>query len=89
LIGDVGYNSFMTINIHAVYENGVLKLAEPLPLPEHQAVRLQIQPEEPLMTIPTVAEMEQLLDELATTEACDLRNVPDVLTREDFYGDRV
>jgi predicted DNA-binding antitoxin AbrB/MazE fold protein len=32
----------MTITVEAVYENGVLKLAEPLPLNERERVRLTI-----------------------------------------------
>ena len=32
----------MPITIDAVYENGVLKPAKPLPLPEHEKVRVTI-----------------------------------------------
>jgi predicted DNA-binding antitoxin AbrB/MazE fold protein len=35
----------MTITIDAVYEDGVLKPAEPLPLAEHEKVRVIVQPE--------------------------------------------
>lgn len=35
----------MTITIEAVYENGVLKLEQSLPLREHQKVRVTIQPD--------------------------------------------
>jgi predicted DNA-binding antitoxin AbrB/MazE fold protein len=34
----------MSITIDAVYENGVLKPAEPLALKEHERVRVTIQP---------------------------------------------
>jgi predicted DNA-binding antitoxin AbrB/MazE fold protein len=34
----------MAITVEAVYENGVLKLDQPLPLPEHQKVRVTIEP---------------------------------------------
>jgi predicted DNA-binding antitoxin AbrB/MazE fold protein len=34
----------MAITIEAVYENGVLKPAQPLPLPEHEKVLVTIQP---------------------------------------------
>jgi predicted DNA-binding antitoxin AbrB/MazE fold protein len=34
----------MPITVEAVYENGVLKLTEPLPLQEHEKVRVTIQP---------------------------------------------
>ncbi len=33
----------MTITIEAVYENGVLKPVQPLPLKEHEQVRVTIQ----------------------------------------------
>ena len=35
----------MTMTIEAVYENGVLKPSEPLPLKEHQKVQVTIVPE--------------------------------------------
>jgi predicted DNA-binding antitoxin AbrB/MazE fold protein len=34
----------MPITVEAVYENGVLKPTEPLPLKEHEKVRLSIHP---------------------------------------------
>jgi predicted DNA-binding antitoxin AbrB/MazE fold protein len=34
----------MTITVEATYEKGVLKLAQPLPLKEHQRVQVTIQP---------------------------------------------
>ena len=34
----------MTLTVEAVYENGVLKPAAPLPLQEHQHVRVTIEP---------------------------------------------
>ena len=33
----------MTLTVEATYENGVLKLAEPLPLKEHERVRVTVQ----------------------------------------------
>ena len=33
----------MAITVEAVYENGMLKLAQPLPLREHEKVRVTIQ----------------------------------------------
>lgn len=33
----------MTITVEAIYENGVLKPAEPLPLREHEKVRVSVQ----------------------------------------------
>jgi predicted DNA-binding antitoxin AbrB/MazE fold protein len=33
----------MTITVNAVYENGTLKLASPVPLKEHQQVRVTIE----------------------------------------------
>ena len=35
----------MTLTVEATYENGVLKPAQPLPLKEHEKVRLTIEPE--------------------------------------------
>ncbi len=35
----------MAITVEAVYENGVLKPAQPLPLQEHQRVTIQVQTE--------------------------------------------
>jgi predicted DNA-binding antitoxin AbrB/MazE fold protein len=34
----------MAITVEAVYENGVLKPTQPLPLKEHQRVQITIQP---------------------------------------------
>ncbi len=34
----------MTITVEAVYENGTLKLKEPLPLKEHEAVLVTVEP---------------------------------------------
>ena len=34
----------MTITVEATYENGVLKPAEPLPLQEHEQVRVTVHP---------------------------------------------
>jgi predicted DNA-binding antitoxin AbrB/MazE fold protein len=34
----------MAIVVEATYENGVLKPAEPLPLKEHEQVRITVQP---------------------------------------------
>ena len=33
----------MTVTVEAIYENGVLKPAQPLPLTEHERVRVTIQ----------------------------------------------
>jgi predicted DNA-binding antitoxin AbrB/MazE fold protein len=34
----------MTLTIEAIYENGVLKPCEPLPLQEHEKVTITVQP---------------------------------------------
>lgn len=34
----------MAITVEAVYENGTLKLKEPLPLKEHETVRITVEP---------------------------------------------
>lgn len=36
----------MTLTVEATYENGVLKLAQPVPLKEHEKVRVMIEPAE-------------------------------------------
>jgi predicted DNA-binding antitoxin AbrB/MazE fold protein len=35
----------MTITIEAIYENGVLRPSQPLPLREHERIRVTIEPE--------------------------------------------
>jgi predicted DNA-binding antitoxin AbrB/MazE fold protein len=47
----------MTLKVEATYENGILKLAEPLPFREHQKVELTVQPVIQ-STAPTLAEAE-------------------------------
>jgi len=37
----------MTLTVEAVYENGVLKPAQPLPLQEHERVRVTVEPARP------------------------------------------
>jgi predicted DNA-binding antitoxin AbrB/MazE fold protein len=37
----------MALTFEAVYENGVLKPAEPLPLKEHEKVRVTVEPARP------------------------------------------
>ena len=34
----------MALTVEAIYENGVLKPTQPLPLTEHQRVRITVQP---------------------------------------------
>lgn len=46
--------------ITAIYENGVLRPLSPLPLQEHQTVRIQVLPED------SVAELERITQSLAT-----------------------
>jgi predicted DNA-binding antitoxin AbrB/MazE fold protein len=36
--------SAMSLTVEAIYENGVLKVAQPLPLQEHEKVQITIQP---------------------------------------------
>jgi predicted DNA-binding antitoxin AbrB/MazE fold protein len=43
-LGLVTGDHAMTLTVDAVYENGVLKPAKPLPLSEHERVTLTIQP---------------------------------------------
>ena len=37
----------MAITVEAVYENGVLKPAQPLPLEEHEKVRITVEQQQP------------------------------------------
>ncbi len=37
----------MSLTIEAIYENGVLKPSEPLPLKEHEKVRVTVEPARP------------------------------------------
>ena len=37
----------MALTVEAVYENGVLKPAQPLPLKEHEQVRVTVEPARP------------------------------------------
>jgi predicted DNA-binding antitoxin AbrB/MazE fold protein len=54
-LGDLSYNGFttclmpkeiflMSITVEAIYENGVLKPAQPLPLREHEKVQVTVEP---------------------------------------------
>jgi predicted DNA-binding antitoxin AbrB/MazE fold protein len=43
VVNSYGGVRIMAINVEAVYENGVLKPAQPLPLKEHEKVRLTVQ----------------------------------------------
>jgi hypothetical protein len=42
----------MALTVEAVYENGVLKPAQPLPFKEHEKVRLTVQSEAELQAVP-------------------------------------
>jgi predicted DNA-binding antitoxin AbrB/MazE fold protein len=44
MFAEVGAMSF---TVEAVYENGVLKLAKPLPFKEHEKVRVSVEPAGP------------------------------------------
>jgi predicted DNA-binding antitoxin AbrB/MazE fold protein len=50
----------MTEIITAIYENGVLRPLSPLPLQEHQTVRIQVLPED------SAAELKRITQSLAT-----------------------
>jgi predicted DNA-binding antitoxin AbrB/MazE fold protein len=45
----------MPLTVEAIYENGVLKPAEPLPLTEHEKVRLTVVRETSLESVPEVS----------------------------------
>jgi predicted DNA-binding antitoxin AbrB/MazE fold protein len=48
----------MTLSITAIYENGVLKPEQPLPLKEHDKVRVTIETPEQVHIQPSVADAE-------------------------------
>src|SRR5438105_10322811 len=48
-VPDASETDAMTITIDATYEDGVLKPAEPLPLSEHEKVRVTVEPQSPLV----------------------------------------
>lgn len=50
----------MAITVEAVYENGVLKLAQPLPLKEHEKVRVTVEERQPSLAERIVARAEAL-----------------------------
>ena len=78
----------MTIHMNAIYENGLLRPLQPLPLTEKQEVQLQI--ETGRVVDPrhlSVDEIERLIDEMGLDR--ELPAVPTDLSREDFYQDRL
>jgi predicted DNA-binding antitoxin AbrB/MazE fold protein len=80
----------MTIHMNAIFENGLLRPLRPLPLTERQEVQLQIETgkvADPRLL--SAIEVERLIGELADDEPRDLSHLPEVLTREDFYEDRL
>ena len=54
----------MSITIDAVYENGVLKPVQPLPLKEHEAVRVTVEEKQPSLAERIVALAQALPPEV-------------------------
>jgi predicted DNA-binding antitoxin AbrB/MazE fold protein len=86
----------MNRSVQAVYENGVLRLLEPLPLPEREVVTVTIADEVQAKNGATVSsipesvalsddEFERLLDELASGPT--LPHLPADFSRADVYAD--
>ncbi len=50
----------MSITVEAVYENGVLKPVQPLPLKEHETVRVTVEQEQPSLAERIVARARAL-----------------------------
>jgi len=77
----------VTLEIGAIYEAGVLKLDEPLPLPERQRVTVTVreEPREIKQGALRAAEFDKELDALSA----DLRlvSLPPDLSRSDMYLD--
>ena len=65
----------MTTGVEAIYENGVLRLLQPLALPEHTHVRLSLQtiPEDVNRAV-WLTESERRLREVWENEADDVFN---------------
>jgi predicted DNA-binding antitoxin AbrB/MazE fold protein len=60
----------MAITIEAIYENGVLKPAAPLPFKEHEKVQVTVQPQTAARTSPAVIPCtDEKLIEWAATDA--------------------
>jgi len=53
----------MAITVEAVYENGVLKPAQPLPLREHEKVRVTVEQKQPSLAERIVARARALPQE--------------------------
>jgi predicted DNA-binding antitoxin AbrB/MazE fold protein len=53
----------MAITVEAVYENGVLKPAQPLPLKEHEKVRVTVEQKQPSLAERIVASARALPQE--------------------------
>ena len=69
----------MAITVDAVYEDGVLKPAEPLPLKEHEAVRVTVAPRQP-----SLAERIAACARALPAEVLD-RLPPDGASQHDHY----
>jgi len=62
----------MTLTVEAVYENGVLKPAQPLPLQEHEKVTITVEPKQPTLAERIVARARALPPEVLATLPDDL-----------------
>jgi predicted DNA-binding antitoxin AbrB/MazE fold protein len=69
----------MSFTVEAVYENGVLKPAEPLPFKEHERVNVTVEPKQPSLAERIVARARALPPEVLD------RLPPDGATQHDHY----
>ena len=79
----------MTFDATAVYSNGTLRLAEPLPLSDQQVVRLRIEVVEapPASGRLRAEEFDAILEEIAADAPGDVPVLPADFSRADCYGD--
>ena len=77
----------MLITVEATYESGVLKLRQPLPLDEHETVRVTVQTDKagPTGSADTISRHEPALTEPAATNAA--RAVSEPTDEPSDFGD--
>jgi predicted DNA-binding antitoxin AbrB/MazE fold protein len=73
----------MTIQVEAIYENGLLKLDRPLPFQEQERVRITVERKTDVAQLEPRDEWERLLRSLATDCGVSLPN--SALGREELY----
>ena len=62
----------MAITVEAIYENGMLRLSQPLPFPEHMRVSVCVEPVRPSLAERIVSRAHALPREVADAMPVDL-----------------